>query len=432
MSLVGVAVMTFLIHSQVIGKEFFINLLGVNWYAMDWLLLFTVLTWVIRHGADQDPARLRSSLTAPLIVFLAYLLVSTYLGIQQGNAFRDCFADLRKFFYYVAFFMVLAFVRKPKHLEQFFWVVVSCGMLGALPEILASLSASQVDSMTGQQLGFGRITGANEVNYPLLLVGSAAFFPFARGVGKRIVLILSIAISSTAMFLSYTRGSWLAAAAGLVVLFLLLLRFAPRIGKDVGKLVVAVLAIAAVILLLDLAGISPLQVIQNRSTLVSSDRIDISSLGRLVEWQTALTAFSRHPILGVGLGYIYKFFVPGIGTVSRIYVHNSYIYVLSKMGLVGLFLFMTLLGTALVVFYRGLKRLQPGTEMGLLLAFGLMLVVLMVKSLTTWHLNTLENSIFVGVILGVIAVVESWTKDQHLNAFALNGTVRPSAGGENP
>lgn len=415
MSLVGVAVITFLIHSQVIGKEFYINLLGVNWYAMDWILLFAVLTWLMRRGGEGQSAKIQSSLTLTLIVFLLYLPVSAYVGIQQGNAFRDSFADLRKFSYYLAFFLVMVFVDRPKHLEQLFWVVVSCGMLGALPEIFESLSASQIDSLTGQQLAFGRITGANEVNYPLLLVGSAAFFPFAQGVGKRIVLILSITISSIAMFLSYTRGSWLAAVAGLVVLFLLLLIFAPRIGRDVGKFVIAMLAIAAVILLLDLGGISPLQVIQSRSALVSSSTIDISSLGRLVEWQNALTAFSRHPILGAGLGHIYTFFAPGIGHVSRIYVHNSYLYVLSKMGLFGLFLFIGLFGTALVAFYRGLKRLGPGTEMGLMLVFGSMLVVLLVKSLTTWHLNTLEGSMFVGVVLGSIARVESWSKHPNVD-----------------
>ena len=42
------------------------------------------------------------------------------------------------------------------------------------------------------------------------------------------------------------------------------------------------------------------------------------------------------------------------------------------------------------------------------LAFATILVVFMVKALTTWHLHTLTSSLFVGLIFGALAVAHRW------------------------
>ena len=415
MSLVAVAVTTFLIHSQIIGKEYILSILGVNWYAMDWILVFAALSWLIRWSSGVRFAPVRSPIMLPLVLFFLYLPYSAYTGIQQGTAVKFAFADMRLFFYYTSFFLVWAFVRRVRQLEVIFFVTVVCGILGALPEIYASLGTTQIDVLTGQQLEFSRIKGMNEVVYPVTLVGCAAFFPFASGWAKKAVLLLAIAVSVTALYLSYARGSWLAALAGLAFLFVMLLRFAPRLRQNLKKVLFAMSAIGIVTVVLSFAGILPLGVIESRASLVRPGTIDISSLARLAEWQSAINDFSPHPLFGLGLGYIYHFYAPGIGNLTQNYVHNSYVYVLTKMGIAGFVLFIFLFMTALVTFYRGLKRLNPGTEMGLLVSYGCMLVVFMVKSLTTWHLNALENSIFVGVVLGAIALIESWSRTRSNN-----------------
>jgi hypothetical protein len=78
-------------------------------------------------------------------------------------------------------------------------------------------------------------------------------------------------------------------------------------------------------------------------------------------------------------------------------------YVLSKAGVVGLSLFMVVFIRALLVSRKTVKGLVGGPVTGYFLAFCAMLVVLMVKSLTTWHLNSLTTSLFVGMILGIVA-----------------------------
>lgn len=409
LSLLSVSIITFMIHPDVISKEFVVSALGVNWYAMDWILLFSFLSIVLSFfmgGIRRIP---KSALALPVVFFLVLLPLSAYVGIQHGNSVRDVFADLRLFFYYVSFFMVLAFVKSQRDLEWIFWGTIVCGIVGAIPEIVGSLAATQVDSLTGQRLPFVRITGWHEVNYPVQLVGSIAMLPFVRLLRARFLLVVSILVSSIALLLSYARGSWLAAGFGLAMLLVSMLRFAPNLRKTLGIVVAAGISAFFIFALLVWMEIVSLEAFSARATLVSSQTIDISSLARVSEWKEAIDVFQKNPILGAGLGYIFHFYAVGIGEVQQIFIHNSYIYVLSKMGLLGFIAFLSIFLTALVMGYQSLKRANWGIGMGLILSFNAMLFVLMVKSLTTWHLNTITSSLFVGVILGAIAVAHSFS-----------------------
>jgi O-antigen ligase len=110
---------------------------------------------------------------------------------------------------------------------------------------------------------------------------------------------------------------------------------------------------------------------------------------------------------------MYKFFAIGLGNVEHSFIHNSYLYVLSKMGLIGFGLFASVFLTAVTVWSRCLHHFKDTEEMGLALAFGLMLIVLMIKAFTTWQLNDLSLSLYVGCLLGVIGVFQSWVRKEH-------------------
>jgi O-antigen ligase len=409
-SFLAISIVTFMIHPDVISKEYVVKILGVNWYSMDWILFFSLLSAFFLFCLGRLNPLPKTALTLPLLVFLCLLPIAAFSCIQQGNQFQDVFADFRLFFYYIGFFLVLAFARSEKDLEFVFWSTIICGLVGALPEIVNSLTGSMVDSMTGQRLDFGRITGPHEVNFPIQLVGSIAMLPFASSFQKRCTLVLAALVASVAMGLSYARGSWLAAAFGLIVVILLMLRFAPSVRRVIIRVAVALFLIFSILLLLDTLGFFSFQAFTDRATLVSTERIDVSSLARLSEWQKAISVFLSKPLLGAGLGYIFHFYAVGIGEVSQIFVHNSYIYVLSKMGLVGFIAFVFLFGCALSLAYRTLKKEVGGTRMGLMISYVSMLCVLLAKSLTTWHLNVLTSSLYVGLLLGAIAVISSWTR----------------------
>jgi O-antigen ligase len=405
----SITFITFVFHSDAIGHGYIIHLLGFNWYAMDWILFFAWCSWAIRWSLGINPPLQRTVITRAVSLFLLVLVACALISLNRGNRIQDVFADMRLFFYYSSYFLCLLFIQDFKDIEVVFWSMIACGIAGSIPEIIGSLSQSQFDVLTGKALFFKRITGYHEVNYPLLLVASIVMFPFVQNLGKKLLLIVSCAVSALALFLSYTRGSWLAAAAGLFITFFFFSRQTVASGKNSFKLLVAIFGVIGLLFALDLLGIFTFTTLAGRIGVVSFRQIDISSLERVTEWQYAWDLFLRHPVFGVGLGFIYRFNAVGIGRLEQIFIHNSYLYVLSKMGIVGFTAFLFLYLSVLRAARQSVKRLTEKSMVGMALAFTSMVFVLLVKSITTWHLNTLTTSLFLGVILGIIGVLHSKT-----------------------
>ncbi len=69
---------------------------------------------------------------------------------------------------------------------------------------------------------------------------------------------------------------------------------------------------------------------------------DVSNTGRIQIWKTSTEAFLQNPIFGTGLGNLPIFFDPTASVKSPINAHNTYLDILSELGLAGFFLFLML------------------------------------------------------------------------------------------
>ncbi len=412
-TLFAVPMVTFLFPGRITGEEFIANFWGMNLYLMDWILIFALLSAAMHLGFGERLHLPRSPLLPLFLLFFAALAIAAVNGLTQGNAFRDVFADFRLFFYYTGFFLVLVFARSFRDLEGILWSVIVFGTLGAIPEIIQSVSGSSYDRLIARYLPFIRIQGFHEVNYPMQFVASIALFPFVGTATKRTALAVSIFISSAALFLSYTRGSWIAAAGGILFVSAVLFLFAPSVKRAAVMLVLGLVGGVLILGVLDYFGLFSISAMVSRSTMTTSSQIDVSSLARLSEWSDVLTRYATKPLFGLGLGTVFSFYVLGLGQVEQIYVHNSYLYVLSKMGIVGFLPFAAILVCALALALKSLRRTLVPLERGIIIAFAAILVTVMVKAATTWHLNTLTSSLFVGVVFGAIASSHRWLKDRH-------------------
>jgi hypothetical protein len=107
---------------------------------------------------------------------------------------------------------------------------------------------------------------------------------------------------------------------------------------------------------------------------------DLSYAGRMAEMQSILAIVKQHPVLGGGMGSEVSYYDPAFphvfGTVA--YVDNGWGFILLKMGLTGLFVFVAMLWSFLRFAARGWPSDVPvhmqrvrGCLLGLLL-FGLL------------------------------------------------------------
>lgn len=385
-----------LIESFVLFRFF-----GFNWYLMDLVLLVVFLSISIRLVSGVYTIRLNSVIVW-IGVFFFTCLIGVFWGLKAGNPSQTIFYDLRGFFYYI-FFLPAAFLLSDyRKLKTIFVFIIIVGTLKCLADSVASIyfTPRSYDVETQEYLTFARLIGYTEIIYPIIFVASTAYFLLNNSLKTRLLFIPVIAISGLALFLSYTRGSWLAAFMA-IILLLFFLVVTKRIKINYTSIFISLVLFSLLLLMMDFFNIFALQRIAERATSVSLHKVDISNLGRLVEYATALEAFFKNPVLGAGLGLKFNYFAPGIGFISSEYCHNSYLYVLAKMGLVGLLPFVMILVSSIRVGYLVLVGNIDEEEAKLVFIFIIILLMIAIKSFTTWHLNTLTFSPFVGILFGI-------------------------------
>ncbi len=132
--------------------------------------------------------------------------------------------------------------------------------------------------------------------------------------------------------LTATRTALLATLPAILLAIASLARLSPRRRLFIGLLAVA--GVLAVVLLIPQTSVERF--------LTTSSEISSGALGgRGHIWKMGLQTYSQHPVLGVGAG-AFKAAV-GIGKVA----HNTFISILVELGIVGISLFLGILGVVL-------------------------------------------------------------------------------------
>ncbi len=154
---------------------------------------------------------------------------------------------------------------------------------------------------------------------------------------SRAMLVVNAGVLFYGVLLTSSRSAWLALAAGLGALFLILR------GRERIRLAI-VMAVFAVVLVLHVFVLSP------ASRGLATRGVQIETRKMLME--EAVASALRAPLRGIGLGVFQT--LPG----SRGYiVHTTYLWLLAETGFVGLALLLIMLG---FVFWQYRKSLERG------------------------------------------------------------------------
>lgn len=179
----------------------------------------------------------------------------------------------------------------------------------------------------------------------ILLAANVRPAPLLRGwTGRLTTLILALGIA-----LSFSRSAWVALAVMATAVSVYDWRVAVRAALLGALCIVAVLLVS---------GGDQLGVLIELATRPSTieDRLEYITTG--------MEEFSRHPVFGVGMG----FFSRHHGFI----IHNTLLWILTEMGIVGLVVFMGFMAWFLWIGVRTMKSAPPAQRslvLGLVLAF---------------------------------------------------------------
>ncbi len=324
----------------------------------------------------------------PLLVPFLLLFAATALSVLVADPF-PWVTPMGKWRYYFTYFpLVFLFVKFPNLPSRLVPFAVGTAMgLG----LLACLQYFGV-GWTGRFVGHGL---AEVPGDPLHFI-ARGLFPhhtlFATVVTLLFLFLLAgflatpskkgrtlfgvgLVFSGLALVLTFSRGSWLAAIAGTVIVLLVARGRKAFAGLAVATVVVG-LTIAAVPSLRERAG--RLRLSQNQ------DRVAL--------WESALRMFRERPLTGKGFhsyGHYQSQYLTDQEKRDFHYVpaevHSIYLDLLAGTGLLGFLCFLGLVGVAGRNLHRAHRRMKPGDELSVYAAVATGTAVL-VNNLTDSHL----------------------------------------------
>ncbi len=358
--------------------------------------------------------RLRNSSTKTMALLLVVFLLASGYGLLAGNDYnavaRQLFGCVLLVVYYL---LAIAFLRTPEDVERWLQRVTSVVVLGAIwfagKLLFASLAGGSYYREQSHVVGYAG--GIAVVAWNELLRASRAT-SWLRWAAQFV-------ICAAAILLAGNR-----AAMGCLLVVAGFSIFMTRKKRLVFLLVLCLLP-AGVSLIPYLAG----HLLSNQglpgqiaNRFIVSLEEDQSYQGRMEQWRAVLRTVEERPLLGAGMGSDFAFFAPGQRHQWRVaFVDNGWGFLLLKTGLLGIVVFLILLGISL---RRALARLDVAGSSRLqvnslsLLALFLYGVIGLFSGPTFFHFS---GSGFLGTVLGGIVVLAELRQRETGSASAAHG-----------
>jgi O-antigen ligase len=205
-------------------------------------------------------------------------------------------------------------------------------------------------------------TDTSRRRYLITLVGAAA----------------AAALTGAALLVSFSRGGWVGALGGLIVLILAGGRLMPsQLRTGMRQLLIGAAGGLLLLLLLGGGGLLPVAVVQRATSLVGNLRIfdargaditpaNFAVVERMAHLQAAWNMLQRHPLLGVGPGNYTTAYETPTGFdqppmsvrpwyESRGHAHNYYLHIAAETGILGLCAYLLLVGALVLQALRALR-----------------------------------------------------------------------------
>ena len=271
-------------------------------------------------------------------VLLMLVLVTCYIPVAvlfNGNMY-SIFSEWVAFVFLSFYFPIKEEIRSnPRGALIILCIVGFIGVYVAFRNLLTY--RTMLSSATQMwQVARGRVV----TNDNLLMVTSLyglVLFTFARSWKQQAVTLGGFLLFFSGLILTQSRGYWLAFLVGASLMFLLIdFRHKRRLILATISGSVA-LVIVALVFLQDIFILVTSGLAERVLSLQTATTADISLVNRFRETAAVWDRIRVNPILGYGMGVSYYFFDITRGTTDTdAFVHNGYISLWYKYGLVGL------------------------------------------------------------------------------------------------
>lgn len=334
----------------------------------------------------------------PLFLFMLCYGIALYTGMSDGNNGVLIKEDAKKFMLPVVYFIACLNVLDSKEKIHRLVGIVSVATLMKL--LLAIFSYIRG---TGFVYGNAQVVFLETADLLVVVTVSVvliAFFVYQPLTAENILFPLVLGAPLIfALIYSNRRNAWLGIILALLMLFALTpVKMKLRFGTVLAVAVFVGLSMAAIAMPIN--GVPSSDVLASRFASIS-DKTDKSNEAHLNEWAVTIDALREHPVLGLGFGGEHAP-VPGDDTINRHTVHNAFLMLYMKMGILSVLLFgwclFQYLNSSLHNLLATRDRLSDPLMVGLLSTFAYWMVTLNVAP-SWWYYRETCLMALVGAIV---------------------------------
>ncbi|MEE2708059.1 MAG: O-antigen ligase family protein [Gemmatimonadota bacterium] len=407
----GLAIVAWCFRNPIGGLTFVISLSAfVVWsteeitpYEIAYISLFGVvmLGWGFERFALGQPLAPKGT-DRLYLWFMTICVVSAVPAYFHGNDMLKWLRELIPFLFFLPYLVIIRSLRMVSSVKwlclAFVAVCLSVGIVNLIEYRNNVMNAEYLWELAAGRRAPGEPLFFTTFTVVTILVCFEGFK------GWRTLFFIGLLIfCGITLAVTFSRGYWVAALMSIGISFLWMPGPVRRrlliIGSMSGGLAIIAVALFIGPELFDLA-----TVLGERFLSIFSAMVDISLRNRIVESEAVLEAIMMSPVWGYGFGYYYSFhpLIPAV--LPTWYVHNAYLYIWLKLGLLGLVTFLIWYITVIIHGYRAYRTIADPLMRPLLLSVVSIMIAIIPLSATSPQFIQKDSIIFLALAMGFIEI----------------------------
>jgi len=359
-------------------------------------------------------------------LFATFLIIGVFgifNAVFTDTSFHLAAKEARNFFLYILYFAVISLSLDEKRILQIvkaiLWISIVTSIFSVLQIVLGdrigflfgkiSVLRTQGDEIEGvTRVGSG---GLGTINLMFFICLSSLLYKFNQ---KQLIILL---ILSMAIFLSFNRGTWLSIILSIIFIFPVI---QAKLRIKIIKTSIILSVLGSIFLGLGMNGFlgSKLNLYSGAvierfvSVLPGQVENDGSTMDRFDEAEIVLQKIAKRPLFGYGLGAITQENMVIQGEVDRErmenwgYVHNGYLYMIFKLGLLGMIVFLLFYITFIMRALKNLKKIHDEKLHAIYLGSLLFIISILPHSIVSPRIMEGKYITVIAIALGLIEIIK--------------------------
>lgn len=299
----------------------------------------------------------------------------------------------------ITFYVISPEDKKHERLNIFLYVILFLSTLMALTALFNNSNTA----LGSNYLNLGRMTGMS-----IISLSSFYLFKNINNLSKSIFYMALILINFAGLLISASRGPLVATLSVIAILFLLKFRksknekteIKSKINKTKSTIIIVGIILSSFILIKEMPNITE-KLFFRLSVANNEYNPNSNKLTRLLLAKKGFDLTVANPVFGAGLGG-FGYYLTGQDSDSArgLYPHNIFLEFSSELGLVGLFLFIRLVGVPLYFLFNNvLKRSNSEPDYNVKLCILCLTVYMLINACISGSIDD-NRFLFIFIALG--------------------------------